>query len=355
MLERIDAIDPRAYDRSRNRLDGAVTWLGPFLTHGIISTRTVATRVLAHHKPKDCYRLLFELAWREYFHREWQVRGPGIFENIREPQEGVKDDRPPSALLHASTGIDVVDQCVEDLIAEGTLHNHARMWVACIACNLSGTAWWEPARWLHYHLLDGDLASNTLSWQWIVGTFSNKRYLANQDNVNKFSGTVQRDTWLDLSYEEIATMSIPPELQQREHPDLPVRTPAQAIEVLAADHFDSELCLRSLWDLDPSGERAALPGIVFVDTALDRQWPMSENRWRFIRHWAEACNAPLVSGSVANLKARLATTTVHRREYPACFDWPGAPESREWLYPMPEEECRSFSKFWKKVRPAAGV
>jgi len=68
----IDAIDPVRYDKTRNYLDGAVTWLSPYITHGVINTSTVAERVLAQHAPKTCYRLLYELAWREYFHRIWQ-------------------------------------------------------------------------------------------------------------------------------------------------------------------------------------------------------------------------------------------------------------------------------------------
>ena len=44
--ERLALIDPVEYDRTRNYLDGGVTWLSPFITHGIINTRDVANAVL---------------------------------------------------------------------------------------------------------------------------------------------------------------------------------------------------------------------------------------------------------------------------------------------------------------------
>lgn len=58
---------------------------------------------------------------------------------------------------------------------------------------------------MYAHLLDGDLASNHLSWQWIAGTASSKPYLFNAENVARFapaewhsSGTV-----LDTSYQAL--------------------------------------------------------------------------------------------------------------------------------------------------------
>jgi len=101
VLCRIDGIDPRVYDKTRNYLDGAVTWLSPYLTHGIINTCTVAMRVLEKHPKKSCYRLLFELAWREYFHRVWQEHGDLIFNDFYSPQSQVES---APVTLHTPTG-----------------------------------------------------------------------------------------------------------------------------------------------------------------------------------------------------------------------------------------------------------
>jgi deoxyribodipyrimidine photo-lyase len=80
------------------------------------------------------------------------------------------------------------------------------MWLAMLICNIAGTKWETGAAWMYYHLLDGDLASNTLSWQWVAGTFSSKKYFANQENLNKYGNSQDRQygTILDKSYEDLA-------------------------------------------------------------------------------------------------------------------------------------------------------
>ena len=51
---------------------------------------------------------------------------------------------------------------------------------------------------MYYHLLDGDWASNALSWQWVAGSNANKKYYANQDNINKYFNSSQKQTFLDV-------------------------------------------------------------------------------------------------------------------------------------------------------------
>ena len=359
VLARIDRIDPRAYDRTRNRLDGATTWLGPFLTHGISDTREVAERVLrpagasAPREVESCSRLLFELGWREFFHRTWQLEGEAVFDDLHRAQEGVAGTDPPRAVLDATTGIEVVDGTIAHLLAHGTMHNHARLWTAAIACNLGRTWWKEPARWLHHHLLDGDLASNTLSWQWVVGTFGTKRYVANQDNVDRFSGTRQGGTWLDVPYEAFDDFPIPPALSERAAPELPCPLRGRPIETL--EPLEGRVALRSIWHLDPRWEPDAEHRIVFVDTDHLREWPLSDKRWAFVEHWAGSCGADIVHGSVEGLRRATAGASVVRREYPACVDWPGEVQARPWLYPMPDGEFPSFSRYWKQVRGSVGL
>ena len=40
---------------------------------------------------------------------------------------------------------------------------------------------------MHHYLIDGDLASNNFSWQWVASTFSHKPYIFNLNNVKKYS------------------------------------------------------------------------------------------------------------------------------------------------------------------------
>jgi len=63
ILERIDAIDPVTYAKTRNYIDGAVTHLSPYISRGVISTRFVLERVLSKgHDPKRIEKFIQELA-----------------------------------------------------------------------------------------------------------------------------------------------------------------------------------------------------------------------------------------------------------------------------------------------------
>ncbi|NCY03656.1 MAG: hypothetical protein EBX36_12310, partial [Planctomycetia bacterium] len=53
-----------------------------------------------------------------------------------------------------------------------------------------GVGWRAGADWFLTHLIDGDPASNHLSWQWVAGTFSAKPYLFDRENLETFTGAV---------------------------------------------------------------------------------------------------------------------------------------------------------------------
>ncbi len=350
VLSRIDKIDPKRYDQTRNYLDGAVTWLSPYITHGVINTQTVASRVLSKHPEKACYRLLFELAWREFFHRMWQERKEEIFCDLYNKQEHVETDSVPQAIVEASTGIHVLDEGLREVQQSGWMHNRLRMWVAGIVCNIAHTAWQNPARWLYYHLLDGDLASNTLSWQWIAGTSSNKQYIANQVNLNIYSRSNQHDTWLDVDYDTLARMATPEVLKLRVTSiDFDQEVPGEPVP----GQFAGKIALRSLWNLNPDwmARDPDVTHILFIEQQQIEQWPMASHRWAFILHWVDQLGIDVWSGSVEDL-ARLEAGGAQfvREEYPACAHWPGAVTERSFHFGVPENDYRSFSQFWKQVK-----
>jgi deoxyribodipyrimidine photo-lyase len=62
------------------------------------------------------------------------------------------------------------------------------MWVAAWVVHWLKVRWQAGARWFLRHLLDGDLASNNLSWQWVASTFSHKPYIFNRANLERYTG-----------------------------------------------------------------------------------------------------------------------------------------------------------------------
>lgn len=351
--QRIDDIDPAAYARSRNHLSGAVTHLSPLITHGVIDTSTVANVIVEKYNSEQAEKLLTELAWREFFHRVWQVHGDGIFSDMRQPQENVATHRLPAAVLKGNTGIATIDECISTLATTGYMHNHARLWVAAVTCNTARTHWYQPARWLYYHLLDGDLASNSLSWQWVAGSFSHRKYYANQDNLNRFSQQTQTGTFLDVSYEELPGIDIPDALHERMEFSYENQFPAST--ATPVDAGEKRLLLHSIWNLDPEW-RTADSGrrILWIEPSQHIKFALSPKRWKFIEHWARQIRGlEIFVGEYAQLFPHGTNhIRIISREYPATTHWPtglkGEIDRRRWCHPQPQGAMRS------KAFPATG-
>ncbi|HKX95572.1 MAG TPA: FAD-binding domain-containing protein, partial [Methylibium sp.] len=166
---RIAAVRPAAYARTRNAIDGAVSGLSPYITHGIVTPAEVLAGVAARQALSVQDKFVFELGWRDYFRHVWAHRGDGILRSLHPgplPDCAYARELPPD-LRKGTTGVPVIDAAVRTLYATGTLHNHARMWLASYAVHLRKLHWRAGADWLYGHLLDGDLASNHLGWQWV--------------------------------------------------------------------------------------------------------------------------------------------------------------------------------------------
>ena len=88
------------------------------------------------------------------------------------------------AALGGRTGIAGFDDWARELVDTGYLHNHARMWFASIWVLTLKLPWELGAAFFYEHLLDGDVASNTLSWRWVAGLQTpGKTYVAKADNI----------------------------------------------------------------------------------------------------------------------------------------------------------------------------
>ena len=191
-LEALAAIDPVAYGRTRNHVGGAVTGLSPWIRHGVLPLAEVRdaalTRVAA---PVQAEKLVSELAWRDYWRLVHAALGDGILTDVEEPAAAPRrppaHDAVPADVLAGSTGMRCIDAFVHRLRDTGRLHNHERMWLASWLVHVRGVRWRAGADWFLRHLIDGDPASNHLSWQWVAGTFAAKPYIFNRENLETFT------------------------------------------------------------------------------------------------------------------------------------------------------------------------
>lgn len=345
---RIQAVDPICYARTRNFQDGAVTRLSPYISRGVISTKQVYDHVMGLGLPwEQTEKFVQELAWRDYWQQVWIAKGDLIDRDLKNEQLPVANREVPQALLQADTGIQAVDQALQQLFETGYMHNHMRMYVAAIACNFGQSHWSQPAKWMYYHLLDGDWASNALSWQWVAGANANKKYYANQENINKYFDSTQRGTFMDKPYEAFGDMGIPDELASTALFER--KTP---LPKLVETHFDSgkDFLIYNYYNLDPywhaGGDKNR---VLLLSPSFFEKYPVCQNCMDFVLGLAK--NIPDIQvfvGEFQDLKQAHPTAQFIFKEHPSNA-YEGQEESRDWMADV-QGYFPSFFAFWKKYK-----
>ena len=194
-LAALSQVKPPSYASTRNYLNGDVTRLSAYLRHGVLTLAEVRDDLLGRvPNPRDTAKLINELAWRDYWQRLYYQLGEGIWQD-REPYKtgfGPQDYAAnlPADIAAGTTTLACIDAFAHDLTATGYLHNHARMWFAAYLVHWRRIRWQAGAAWFLEHLVDGDPASNNLSWQWVASTFSSKPYIFNRENLERYTAGV---------------------------------------------------------------------------------------------------------------------------------------------------------------------
>ncbi|MEM6643001.1 MAG: FAD-binding domain-containing protein [Bacteroidota bacterium] len=346
ILDQVQEIDPVSYGKSRNFIDGAVTRLSPYISRGVISTKQVFHSILDRgFSPKKVEKFIQELAWRDYWQQVWVEKGDEVNSDLRREQPNVFNHQIPNALVEHNTGVNAIDDAIEDLYQTGYLHNHLRMYIACIACNIGGSHWLTPAQWMYYHLLDGDWASNALSWQWVSGANAGKEYYANQQNINKYCYTRQKGTFMDVEYEDFEGMEIPEKLQKVIQPALSTPLPKSNISKISA--YKPTL-IYNWYNLDPNWHKSEDVNRVFLlEPSVFARYPISQNSVDFMMRLAENIeNVQTYVGEFDDFTKDFGVTNVIYKEHPL-NRYRGTEEPRDWMFSV-KGYYRSFFGFWKK-------
>lgn len=347
ILTRVRQIDPIEYGRTRNYVDGAVTYLSPYISRGVISTKQVLDITLDRgFNPKSIEKFIQELVWREYWQEVWWANGKSIDQDLRSAQKDVLHEEMPTAILEAHTGIQAIDQALEVFYQTGYIHNHIRMYLAAICCNVGKSHWLNPAKWMYFHLLDGDWASNALSWQWVAGTNSKKKYLANQENINRFCHTQQRGTFLDQSYEAIAKMACPEKLKQTA--GLSLQTSLPVTETLQIDSNLPTLLYTS-YQLDPNWMADIKANrILILEPPHFEAYPVSEKVIEFILSLSK--NIPgiqIFTGTFEKLKQQYNLQNIHFKKHPFSAHFQGTGVDFDKIFALSGDHP-SFFRYWNK-------
>jgi deoxyribodipyrimidine photo-lyase len=158
------------YGQSRDRPgEQGTSHLSPHLHFGEIGPRQIWHVLGAKGRGSQYLR---EIVWREFayhllYHFPHTTTKPMRPEFARFPwQPNVKYLR---AWQRGGTGIPMVDAGMRELWATGIMHNRVRMIVSSFLVKNLLQSWQDGSKWFWDTLVDADLASNTMNWQWIAG------------------------------------------------------------------------------------------------------------------------------------------------------------------------------------------
>lgn len=189
-LTRLRVFNVGAYEARRNDVgpSAGASILSPYLRHGCITLGEAKADAIQKIGGARAYKFIQELAWRQFWQLQRQRIGDrALNHDLEQPKVPLGDHPVPDDVEAGDTGLTCMDTSIRSLHQTGYLFNHGRMWLAAYLVHHRKCAWQAGAAFFYRYLLDGDPASNSLSWQWVASTFSHKPYFFNRDNVEKYS------------------------------------------------------------------------------------------------------------------------------------------------------------------------
>jgi len=160
-------------DRDIPKIDGT-SKLSPYLHFGQISPLEIvdAVRSVGALGTKGGDKFVAEVGWREFGHHLLHHFPETPDRPLRREFEQfpwAPDKKLLRAWQRGRTGYPVVDAGMRQLWATGWMHNRVRMIAASVLVKHFLQPWQAGAKWFWDTLVDADLASNTLGWQWAGG------------------------------------------------------------------------------------------------------------------------------------------------------------------------------------------
>ncbi len=349
LVERIRSSNPVAYAKTRNHLGGQVTRLSPYITRGVLTLPQVRDIVLEKYSTYEARTFIQELAWREYFQNVWEEKGDLIWEDLRFPRSGYRHHKLVTGIVTADTGIKALDAAVQNLKQTGYIHNHERMWLSALSSNIARADWRMMSRFMYYYLLDGDIASNTLSWQWVAGTSVNKRYDMNQELINGCGGVAEKNTYLDVDRSVVQSIKLPAELEASTLFTLTTELP-QGDDVPSVS--GQTVYLYHPWHLSPAWRSETVPDrkILVLEPSHFARYPVDSKVISFIIEEARVLHPTIEVwvGEVADIAGLESVKEAYSVAHPKTLHFKVTLDERDRLFPYVTGYHQSFFKFWQE-------
>lgn len=188
--KKLERLDFAYYSKSRNHLGGGVSQLSAYIEHGLIDPTEILKYIDTTSDRENAYRFLQQLSWRDFFAKRYKEKPESVWLDMQPYKTGYESkdyaNELPVDIAEGETDVAIINQFISEMKQTGYLHNHARLYLASYIVHWRRVKWQVGARWMLKYLLDGNIASNNYSWQWVASTGSSKPYIFNLDNVRKF-------------------------------------------------------------------------------------------------------------------------------------------------------------------------
>ena len=158
-------------ERDLPAIDGT-SQLSPYLQWGQISAHEIYHAFSKNYNDTIETGYLRQLFWREFSYHLMFNEPHTPNKALRSEYEQFPWERNEeflNAWKKGQTGFPIVDAGMRQLWQTGWMHNRVRMIVGSLLVKHMLQDWREGASWFWDTLVDGDLANNTMGWQWIGG------------------------------------------------------------------------------------------------------------------------------------------------------------------------------------------
>ena len=177
-----------SYDLINNR--NTTSLLSPYIRYRLLSEEDIIKKTLSINSFTKTEKFIQEIYWRTYW-KGWLEHRPDVYEDYitkrNELLKNLSNTSKYQKAINGETHLTFFNDWIKKLKEDGYLHNHVRMWFASIWIFTLDLPWQLGANFFMEKLLDGDPASNTLSWRWVAGIQTKgKHYLARKSNIIKY-------------------------------------------------------------------------------------------------------------------------------------------------------------------------
>jgi deoxyribodipyrimidine photo-lyase len=223
------------------------------------------------------------------------------------------------------------------------------MYIAMLAANIFKVDLQNASKWMYYFLLDADIASNTLSWKWVAGELTGKKYFANQENINHYCRKQQQNTFLDVKYEEIISLDLSMTIKNVDTFSPITLLPNQSDEL---DTTAKNVLIYNLYNLDAEwkkdfeGER-----ILLLEPSHFTKYPVCARTIEFAIAQAQIIqDIKIFVGEFETLSSKFSDAIFYFKSHSLYKNYAGESEPYERIFKEVNDYYPSFSAYWKRCQ-----